>query len=135
MDLSKTSTSCMPFWLLSMTSLRSSRCSIASLSSTVAAINSSILLPNKETETGRPKGEKAAKLRFSAPTMGPTRSRIIDDTSVLFMLRRSPSNNCTLINPLCMDGPIRLSTATTICKESSRCSESSSLTSQTTVSM
>ncbi len=86
-------TSCMPFWLLSMTSLRSSRWSIAALSSCVAASSSLKLFPNSETETGRPNGEKAAKLKFSAPNTVPTRSRIMPEISVDCTLRRSPSSN------------------------------------------
>jgi len=58
--LGRISSSLRPCWLLSVTSLRSSRSSMADFSSAVAASRSSRSLPSRDTDTGRPKGEKAA---------------------------------------------------------------------------
>ena len=103
---------------------------MASFSSSVAAVSASRSVPSNDTDTGRPKGENAAKLRFSAPYTVPTFWRTIALMSIDRMLRRSPSRSCTLISPLWAAGPTRLSTARITSKLSSRSALSVSLTSQ-----
>ena len=66
---------------------------MAAFNSSVAMESSSKLLPKRDTDTGRPKGEKPAKLRFSAPYTVPTFSRSIALMSVLRWVLRSPSRS------------------------------------------
>ena len=96
----------------------------------MASDRASKSVPRSETETGLPKGENAAKLKFSAPYTVPTFSRTMALMSMDLMFRRSPSSSCTLIKPLCAEGPTRLSTARMTSRPSSLSALSISFTSQ-----
>ena len=84
----------------------------------------------KRTDTYCPKGENAAKLRFSAWNTVPTRSRTSGADAQTVRLQLAVEELDVDVAGVHRRTSTRLSTAKTICNESSRCADSSRLTSQ-----